>query len=93
MAAIGVDTHKATLGACAVDPLGTPIAARDRGLQSRFHPEAKAYVTRQIEVDGKTWREAIRALKRRLVRPIIDSCPRAQTSSWRPLDKIGACQS
>jgi transposase len=26
MTAIGVDTHKATLAACAVDPLGTPIA-------------------------------------------------------------------
>jgi len=38
--------------------------------QSRFHPPAKAYVTRRIEVDGKTWREAIRALKRRLVRPV-----------------------
>ena len=38
--------------------------------QARFHPEAKAYVTRRIEVDGKTWREAIRALKRRLVRPV-----------------------
>ena len=38
--------------------------------QARFHPEGKAYVTRRIEVDGKTWREAIRALKRRLVRPV-----------------------
>jgi transposase len=26
MTAIGVDTHKATLAACAVDPLGAPIA-------------------------------------------------------------------
>ncbi len=26
MTAIGVDTHKATLAACAVDPLGLPIA-------------------------------------------------------------------
>ena len=39
--------------------------------QSRFHPPAKAYVTRRIEVDGKTWREAIRALKRQLVRPVF----------------------
>jgi hypothetical protein len=39
--------------------------------QSRFHPPAKAYVTRRIEADGKTWREAIRALKRRLVRPVF----------------------
>ena len=39
--------------------------------QSRFHPPAKAYVTRRIEVDGKTWREAIRALKRLLVRPVF----------------------
>jgi transposase len=38
--------------------------------QALFHPPAKAYVTRRIEVDGKTWREAIRALKRRLVRPV-----------------------
>ncbi len=38
--------------------------------QARFHPEAKAYMTRRIEVDGKTWREAIRALKRRLIRPV-----------------------
>jgi transposase len=38
--------------------------------QARFHPPAKAYVTRRIEVDGKTWREAIRALKQRLVRPV-----------------------
>jgi hypothetical protein len=39
--------------------------------QSRFHPPAKAYVTRRMEVDGKTWREAIRALKRQLVRPVF----------------------
>jgi Transposase and inactivated derivatives len=39
--------------------------------QSRFHPPAKAYVTRRIEADGKTWREAIRALKRQLVRPVF----------------------
>ena len=39
--------------------------------QSRFYPPAKAYVTRRIEVDGKTWREAIRALKRQLVRPVF----------------------
>ena len=39
--------------------------------QSRFHPPAKAYITRRIEADGKTWREAIRALKRRLVRPVF----------------------
>lgn len=39
--------------------------------QSRFHPPAKAYVTRRTEVDGKTWREAIRALKRLLVRPVF----------------------
>lgn len=39
--------------------------------QSRFHPPAKAYVTRRMEIDGKTWREAIRALKRLLVRPVF----------------------
>ena len=39
--------------------------------QSQFHPPAKAYVTRRIEADGKTWREAIRALKRQLVRPVF----------------------
>jgi transposase len=39
--------------------------------QSRFYPPAKAYVTRRIEADGKTWREAIRALKRQLVRPVF----------------------
>jgi len=39
--------------------------------QSRFHPPAKAYVARRTEVDGKTWREAIRALKRLLVRPVF----------------------
>ena len=39
--------------------------------QSRFHPPAKAYVTRRIEADGKTWLEAIRALKRQLVRPVF----------------------
>ena len=38
--------------------------------QSRWHPEAQAYVARRIEIDGKSWREAIRALKRRLVRPV-----------------------
>jgi len=26
MTAVGVDTHQATLAACAVDPLGSPIA-------------------------------------------------------------------
>jgi transposase len=38
--------------------------------QARWNPEARAYVARRMEVDGKTWREAIRALKRRLVRPV-----------------------
>jgi hypothetical protein len=40
-------------------------------IQSRFYPPAKAYVTRRMEVDGKSWREAIRALKRMLVRPLF----------------------
>jgi transposase len=39
--------------------------------QSRFHPPARAYVARRMEADGKTWREAIRALKRLLVRPVF----------------------
>ena len=39
--------------------------------QSRFHPPAKAYVNRRMEADGKTWREAIRALKRQLVRTVF----------------------
>jgi transposase len=39
--------------------------------QWRFHPPAKAYVARRMEVDGKTWREAIRALKRQLVRTVL----------------------
>jgi transposase len=39
--------------------------------QARFHPPAKAYVTRRMETDGKTWPEAIRALKRQLVRPVF----------------------
>lgn len=39
--------------------------------QSRFHPPAKAYIVRRMEADGKTWREAIRALKRQLVRPVF----------------------
>jgi transposase len=39
--------------------------------QSRFYAPAKAYITRRTEVDGKTWREAIRALKRQLVRPVF----------------------
>jgi transposase len=39
--------------------------------QARFHPAAKAYVARRMEVDGKTWREAIRALKRQLVRTVF----------------------
>lgn len=39
--------------------------------QSRFHPPARAYVARRMEADGKSWREAIRALKRLLVRPVF----------------------
>jgi transposase len=39
--------------------------------QARFYPPAKAYVTRRIEADGETRREAIRALKRQLVRPVF----------------------
>lgn len=38
--------------------------------QARWDPAARAYIARRVEVDGKTWREAIRALKRRLVRPV-----------------------
>jgi len=39
--------------------------------QARFHPAGKAYVRRRIDVDGKMWREAIRALKRQLVRTVF----------------------
>jgi transposase len=39
--------------------------------QSRFHPPAKAYVARRMQADHKTWQEAIRALKRQLVRPVF----------------------
>jgi hypothetical protein len=35
MAAIGVDTHKTTLAACAVDPLGSPIAESDLRQRSK----------------------------------------------------------
>jgi transposase len=38
--------------------------------QSRCQPDARAYLGRRIEVVGKTYREAIRALKCRLVRPV-----------------------
>ena len=34
------------------------------------HPPAKAYVARK-RAEGKTWREAIRCLKRQLVRPVF----------------------
>ncbi len=37
--------------------------------QARSSPEAKAYLARR-KAEGKTWREAIRALKRYLVRAI-----------------------
>jgi transposase len=39
--------------------------------QWRFHPPATAYVARRMEADGKTWREAMRALKRHLVRTVF----------------------
>ncbi|HVA84717.1 MAG TPA: IS110 family transposase [Candidatus Saccharimonadales bacterium] len=39
--------------------------------QSRFYAPAMAYMARRMETDGKTWREAIRALKRLLVRPVF----------------------
>jgi len=39
--------------------------------QSRFYPPAKAYIARRIEADGKSRREAIRALKRQLFRPVF----------------------
>jgi hypothetical protein len=130
MQTIGVDTHQATLAACAIDELGSAVAeasfANDPGghrafivwaaliapggtvgiegsssfgaplarfvqaaglevpgnrrlnrafyvvaiAQSRWHPPARAYVMRRVEIDGKSWREAIQALKRRLVRPV-----------------------
>jgi hypothetical protein len=37
--------------------------------QARSSPEAQAYLARR-KAEGKTWREAIRALKRYLVRAI-----------------------
>jgi len=39
--------------------------------QWRFYPPAKAYVARRMQADHKTWQEAIRALKRQLVRPVF----------------------
>lgn len=50
--------------------------------QSRFHPPAKAYVARRIEADGKTWREAIRALKRQLVRPVFRLLLDGSQAEW-----------
>lgn len=38
--------------------------------QSRHHPPARAYIDRK-RTEGKTWREAIRALKRQLVRTVF----------------------
>lgn len=38
--------------------------------QAWHHPPAKAYIARK-RAEGKTWREAIRCLKRQLVRPVF----------------------
>lgn len=38
--------------------------------QARHHPPARAYIARK-RAEGKTWREAIRALKRQLVRTVF----------------------
>ena len=51
--------------------------------QSRFHPPAKAYIARRIEADGKTWREAIRALKRQLVRPVFRLLIEGSQAQWQ----------
>ena len=37
MAAIGIDTHKATLAACAIDDVGRPIAEATFGNDPRGH--------------------------------------------------------
>jgi transposase len=50
--------------------------------QSRFHPPAKEYVARRIEADGKTWREAIRALKRQLIRPVFRLLIEGSEAQW-----------
>jgi len=38
--------------------------------QAFHHPPAKAYIARK-RAEGKTWREALRALKRQLVRTVF----------------------
>jgi transposase len=38
--------------------------------QARSHPPARAYVARK-QAEGKSWREALRALKRQLIRIVF----------------------
>jgi transposase len=59
--------------------------------QVRTYPPAQAFVARK-RAEGKSWREAIRALKRHLARVVFRllSLPVSQVSS-SGLDEIGAC--
>ncbi|MGA3031214.1 MAG: IS110 family transposase [Candidatus Limnocylindrales bacterium] len=55
--------------------------------QSRFHSPAKAYVTRRIEADGKTWWEAIGLSSASLSGRCSSFSSRAQRSAWSLLDR------
>ena len=59
--------------------------------QARTYPPAQAYVARK-RAEGKSWREAIRALKRHLARVVFRllSLPVTGVRRWG-LDEIGAC--
>lgn len=52
--------------------------------QSRFDERGRAYVARRRH-EGKSWREAIRCLKRLLIRPVFDAL-RGRVSMPLPLD-------
>ena len=73
MIVIGVDPHKQTHTAAAVDrrqPPAQPRPAHDRGDPAARLRPAKEYLARR-QADGKTKREALRALKRQLARRVF----------------------
>ena len=74
MTAIGIDTHKATLAACRVDPLGRPLDEREFPNDEAGHRAIAAWVLNvpgaRVGIEGSSTFGA--ALARRLVAEGLD---------------------
>lgn len=82
---VGLSDHAVTAVATGGS---TPSVIESPLAQAHYSPAAKAYLDRRV-FEGKSQREAIRALKRFIVRAIWRLLQECETSSTRlPVEKV-----